>query len=63
MGAERDPGETTTYWTPPSIRASTAVRAAASDVRRSGEVSEVTEPVCHPVATPTSRRCSITYSP
>ena len=42
MGAEREPGETTTYWTPPSIRASTAIRAAAREFR------EVTEPVCHP---------------
>jgi hypothetical protein len=42
MGAEREPGETTTYWIPPSVRASTASLAAAREFR------EVTGPVCHP---------------
>ena len=37
MGADRDPGDTTTYRTPPSSSAATAMRAAAIDVSmRSG---------------------------
>ena len=42
MGAEREPGETTTCRTPPSSSALTAIRAAARELR---EPCEVTAPV------------------
>jgi hypothetical protein len=56
IGAERDPGDTTTYSTPPSIKPPTAIRAASSDVMGmveecvsgAGSSREVTKPVCHP---------------
>src|SRR4029453_12375213 len=39
MGAEREPGATTTCRTPPSSNAVTAILAAAMDVRESWEVT------------------------
>src|SRR6478609_3572707 len=62
MGADREPGDTTTCRTPPSSRTSTAIRAAARarssasgasglpspGVSGVGSFNEVTNPVCHP---------------
>src|SRR6478752_8523004 len=63
MGADREPGATTTYRTPPSSSDATATRADATDVSAGSGAGwsgvpiteaagsagswEVTEPVCH----------------
>src|SRR6478735_10315386 len=44
MGADREPGATTTYRTPPSSSDATAIRAQATDVSAGSGLAEVLEP-------------------